>query len=711
MKHINPVLLAITVIAICLSIYAFARDTSYPAKAAVPELSIELKEHKQTTTSKTEPLPPQVQGPTPPPPEPSKATPPGEAQAEARKGFDGRIEGVVRRNSGEPLGGVTVVAVDEALKDTVNVRWTTPDDQFEAMLADYLEAARGGISRVTADESGRFAFENLDPRAAYTVSCHTSEFGTTERTYVECGSFCDLKFHTIGLLRVRVVDETGCPVRRIRYIDQRDGSGGLGSSISSDGDYELPWYTYTRHFVIHAPGFRYSEPITEEALQAPGYVVSLTRAPQLAGTLTDPKGRPVPRAYVLIARATDLQGNELDVEESETYAYTDGKFRFESLEPGIYWLDVSPLSHSLWAQRGIRVELADDVHLDLTMDIGRQLVLDVRDVGGTSLSDIDLKLHDASGREYSAYLPNSYMKGPHTYYGLTDDKLTGTVHKPGYAPAEFEIAPGSDDVSHSVTLFRGATLKGRIVDPAGNVVKGLRLRVMPSDAKYEEKRNHWIGARDGKFEVDSLAPGVWEVEVYHAATLVDPDTKRSLQLVAGVNELDLTVQVTRTLHVDIRLEAGLDAWYATVYLKHDDHEEWDDYTLDLEYQRDGLDLPLLPAGRYRIYATSNDWCSTEQVFELREGKSEVTLSLGSPNCLRVSTVMPKSNAEAAGVKVGDVIVAYANQAVTSIPTLVRLTRECEEHQQVPLKVVRDGKEIELTLKGGVMGLNANPARR
>jgi hypothetical protein len=70
---------------------------------------------------------------------------------------------------------------------------------------------------------------------------------------------------------------------------------------------------------------------------------------------------------------------------------------------------------------------------------------------------------------------------------------------------------------------------------------------------------------------------------------------------------------------------------------------------------------------------------------------------GSP---LVATVQPGSVAEAAGIKVGDVIRRFEGNDVTSFKALTEMIGEHRAGDKVTLEVVRDGQPIQFTLKLG-----------
>ena len=77
-----------------------------------------------------------------------------------------------------------------------------------------------------------------------------------------------------------------------------------------------------------------------------------------------------------------------------------------------------------------------------------------------------------------------------------------------------------------------------------------------------------------------------------------------------------------------------------------------------------------------------------------------SLGLDGPRGALVAGVMKNSPAEAGGVKQGDVIIQFDNGDVTQSRKLPRMVAESNVGKDVPVRVWRDGKEIDLTVRLG-----------
>jgi S1-C subfamily serine protease len=90
---------------------------------------------------------------------------------------------------------------------------------------------------------------------------------------------------------------------------------------------------------------------------------------------------------------------------------------------------------------------------------------------------------------------------------------------------------------------------------------------------------------------------------------------------------------------------------------------------------------------------------------IKDGKiSHATLGLTAESVsnsgnsgARVSKVNPGSPAEKAGLKPGDVVIRIGNRPVTDIDSFVVALRQLKIGQDAPIEVLRDGRNVALTV--------------
>jgi serine protease Do len=66
----------------------------------------------------------------------------------------------------------------------------------------------------------------------------------------------------------------------------------------------------------------------------------------------------------------------------------------------------------------------------------------------------------------------------------------------------------------------------------------------------------------------------------------------------------------------------------------------------------------------------------------------------------VAAVEPKSPAAEAGVKPGDVVLAFDGEDITEPATLVLLLTRAPVGAEVPLEIIRDGQQQRITVRVG-----------
>jgi serine protease Do len=82
-----------------------------------------------------------------------------------------------------------------------------------------------------------------------------------------------------------------------------------------------------------------------------------------------------------------------------------------------------------------------------------------------------------------------------------------------------------------------------------------------------------------------------------------------------------------------------------------------------------------------------------------------------PNTARITHVYPDTQAAKAGVQVGDLIVEYNGQQVTSWREFSRFAREGRSTAELTMIVDRNGAQLTFTLKGGTVGIDGVDAVR
>jgi len=355
-----------------------------------------------------------------------------------------------------------------------------------------------------------------------------------------------------------VVDPRGEPVARAvvecRRTGSRDRSSGDTGTTGADGRFTLRVAPGTYDVWAH-------EGETAASVEAgtTNLVLQTTARPsrEIAGTVVDAEGRPVPRAEVTIwvrqeagrrgfGVACTMGAFRTFVESAEAKAdivvedARDAAGRLLDLQPGV-WKDVD----------------LEGGELHLRLEAG--LVLEGRavDASGRGVAGVQIETHFADHDEpglggYAGHvdLPQARTddEGRFRLTGLVAAPMQLVVHPPpGWiVPPARRVVPGEGPVE--LRLERGHALAGRVLDAEGGPVRGARLRV------------DWIRAEDGEadsadattdergvFRLEGVGAGPLTVTVEGPWTAPWPYRPARLEDVAS-----------DTLDLEIRLEAGRD---------------------------------------------------------------------------------------------------------------------------------------------------------
>jgi hypothetical protein len=76
----------------------------------------------------------------------------------------------------------------------------------------------------------------------------------------------------------------------------------------------------------------------------------------------------------------------------------------------------------------------------------------------------------------------------------------------------------------------------------------------------------------------------------------------------------------------------------------------------------------------------------------------------------ITGTLPESQAEAAGITTGDILVSYGGKPARSLQELRAAASDATDDEEVPVVLVRDGVEVTLYLRPGQMGIYGKDVR-
>ncbi len=233
----------------------------------------------------------------------------------------------------------------------------------------------------------------------------------------------------------------------------------------------------------------------------------------IAGRVVDTDGRG-------IAKAEITTGNE------SAFTEDDGHFKLTLLEPGEYVLSVRGVSYGKGNYTPIHSEAIATGTEDVLLVLEREgrvqgRVLDARN--GRPIREFEVFLRWPGGMERitedvfingETYQSQEGRFSRKSYSGV----VTLTAKAKGYASAMVNAAVEEDTAAEvELRLTPSATIAGRVVDPAGAPVEG--VRVYYGSVPHESERDQRVMATtdgDGAFTLDSIDPAMRTISVYHS---------------------------------------------------------------------------------------------------------------------------------------------------------------------------------------------------
>ncbi|WP_406697279.1 carboxypeptidase regulatory-like domain-containing protein [Singulisphaera sp. Ch08] len=425
--------------------------------------------------------------------------PPGQVEG-------GLVRGTVVDGDGKPAIGAKVWAAKLSFMETRETHEATADDKgafaIEAGPGEWLVFALRG------DEGGRGGWESIakigedKPPAPVTI-----RLGAPTR------------------LKGRLLDaETGEPITKGRFAlnDARL------LEVDSQGRFEAPGLELTNHEAYPlCPGYERKRILFDTTGRPDAELeLRLPRAGKVVGRVLDGEGKPIPGASVgLRTSGSIFSGSALWEKCSEDGRYSyDGKplgrsGRLSARAPGYQDQereDVIALDAS--APTEINFTLRPDPRKEPTTKTVAK-ALNRRTVSGTIVDSDQKPVADAVVRwgllvsSDSVPETKSDAQGAFRLEHVPDTANVLSVMAKGLAPA-FPLIEATGDFQVTVDLKRGVIIRGRVVDEAGNPIKG--VHVVPQISTPRPNSGGFVyldtlGAntdRDGKFTLEGMPENV-----------------------------------------------------------------------------------------------------------------------------------------------------------------------------------------------------------
>jgi hypothetical protein len=269
--------------------------------------------------------------------------------------------------------------------------------------------------------------------------------------------------------------------------------------------------------------------------------VMLEPASRLRGRVEDAAGEPVPGASVRLRPAPPPPGTVgVEVRRSENIADvdagSDGTFAFDEVAAGAVTLEAS--AEGFVPPEPVELQVPSDGEVRLVLGRGAMVAGWVTNAAGEPVAGAQVRI--------GAIRAESDAEGRYRLAGIPPGSAALAVNHPAYKPKGqlVDVQPGENRAD--VTLERGATVSGRVVDEAGAPRPRAELTLRNRGERGLLGYRASSGA-DGRFEILAVADGSFDLEA--EASGFAPAVHPSVVEVAGrdVDGLEVVLRRGATL--------------------------------------------------------------------------------------------------------------------------------------------------------------------
>lgn len=387
----------------------------------------------------------------------------------------------------------------------------------------------------------------------------------------------------------------------------------------------------------------------EERVELPAPVEAPAAASSalIAGRVRDEDGVPVAQASVHLRQPSRRNGRESWKITTTGTTDADGRFRFEGVARQLWNLQVS--GDELLEASELTVDASGgDRDVELVVRRGHELFVRARWVNGSLAENVSFGLKYAEGgkglggergrRADGVYVIRGLFPGEHEVRASAelDGRIgRGVAHAHVPDPAVLEI------VLEEATIV----LRGRVVDPEGRPIQGVRVTVSAADLSFHVNATT---SSDGTFELRGLEAGPVSLHA-DAQGKFWPEKgagERKLELEPGMPPIEIVLVPTGLVRGQVLDAAGQPVAGARV-LGGGGIATFEEQSTDADGR---FAVPVAP-GRRILYATAKGHAnSLNEVLELAGGEvlEGIVLRL-RPACRVVGRVLDANGQPAPGV--------------------------------------------------------------
>ncbi len=413
------------------------------------------------------------------------------------------LAGIVRdRATHEPIGGATVTA------------W---EKDAEGFGEESYRKAKGG-------KDGRFEILDL-PQGKVTVEAEAAghapaRSGNVALPKTDLYLYLDLA----GGLSGRIIDTGGAPIEGAEVeASWRDASGAKRRRAVTDAE--------GRYRIADAGEF----PIERVTVRAAKFLLArregpggggvadvvLERGGSITGRVRGYDGAALPSFAVRLHVERPGEGDRPpSLRERPDQEFTDqsGEFRVDELDPGRYTIEIVADRYATLTKSGLDVvaeRIADAGALTLPSRASlRGRVFASRDRAPVASAAVRVALASTPGRAdepaVTAWTATTATDGTFAVFPLPQGTFEIALEHPMFAPSRTRLTfhPDTDTPELVMTMSRGGSLTGTVVDANHDPVEGVRIAA--SQDQDADSRVADTGP-DGRYFIDGLAPGTYNV--------------------------------------------------------------------------------------------------------------------------------------------------------------------------------------------------------
>lgn len=676
---------------------------------------------------------------------------------------DGVVKGTVKFTDGNAVEGMRMTAISTEV-NVAAPNWDANDIVATHKAYDRYFRELERNTRIThTDHLGRYSFDDLDRSHTYRVTANHAEIGNSQKSG-KASETVNFEFDVPVIIEGVLSYEGGkLPGRywATTNVDTGQGYFEYVHSAEFSGDsFRIRGKSGKVQIIVNAPGWiQETATVLDVKTEGAEVTIKLVRAASLSGVVKSKDNSALQSVSVylngdelnnawgdywpeessreVLRIEEDLELAELALEElsgkrlsgrswsgeywggNSGYTDVDGKYRIENIKPGTY--TVTATLGTFTDSREITLNSGEN-YADFTIDSGCRVKIVGKSSSGDAVTPSYAWFTDKQGQYIQGVQQPVTTKGELEFIGVPSGDYTMHVQANNFPQVSQEVNVYEGSNSFDVLFQEPAKLKGKVSAP-NDIPENLYVRVTPvgngasndKNAKKRWREGYAQNAQyvqvnnDGSYAANNLQPGQYEISVEFNQN--DSLADQTVTLTAGENTVDFSIDERCVIVVTLDLAPELkDKKNIQITVSKQD-KSGNVYRYGKLDDNNQSRFAYLPEGEYYVMAYSNDGTQTHVQTTVNYGVNNVNLSLGPPNCVKISHVAEGTQGHDAGLKVGDLVTEYNGVVINNMTELVKEVRATKEGDSVLMTVIRDGSSLSFRLEGGRIGINGENHRR